>query len=412
MSRLALAAAIAALAALAAIPSAAAQRPPAEPATDRYGYQAWWASSGRCAVTPVDLSTVGVSLVPVAAGAAAAGDDGAAVLALAAPFELYGAAVTALSVSTNGLLADATGGAAEDGSDFSNDCPLPAVPQPGQGADGRVLALHDDLEIAPGGGLRSAHLEPCPRPSEALGDEPCTVVEWHDVRPAGSATAPFTVQAVLYHSSSQVALLYGPRAIADGGTVGLQRAGARDAVVAACDRPAAVHPAGDAVCFHDPRFPPDGPASDIAVVFDLEPALATPGTGAWWTFTILNRGPSPAAPVAVAAAVSPALSCSWTCEPDPDSSCTPGPVAGPLDDPSAAVAAGGALTYDLECAVAADAAGIVSVVATATPPPGWADPTPADQSAASSVAVEGPGPVFTDGFESGGPGAWSAVVGS
>jgi len=400
------------VASIAAIPSGAAQRPPAEPATDRYGYQAWWASSGHCAPTPADLSAVGVPLAPVAAGGAPAADDGAALLPLTTPFELYGAAVTALSVSTNGLLADATGGAAEDGSDFSNDCPLPAVPEPGRGADARVLALHDDLELAPGGGLLSAYLDPCPRPSEALGDEPCTVVEWRDVRPAGSATAPFTVQAVLYHSSSQVALLYGPGTIADGGTVGLQRHGARDAVVAACDSPASLDPAGDGVCIYDPRFPPGGPESDLSVAFDFEPEAVAPGSQAWWTFTVVNRGPSPAAPSPVAATVSTGLACSWTCEPDPASSCTIGPVTGPVDDPGASVAAGGALTYDLACTVAPDASGTVSVAATVAPPPGWTDPTPADQSSASSVAVELPGAIFTDGFESGDAGAWSAAVGS
>ncbi len=400
------------VASIAAVPPRAAQRPPAEPATDRYGYQAWWASSGHCAPTPVDLSAAGAPLDPVAAGAAAAGDDGAALLPLATPFELYGAAVTALSVSTNGLLADATWGAAEDGSDFSNDCPLPAVPEPGRGADARILALHDDLELAPGGGLWSAHLEPCPRPSEALGAEACTVVEWRDVRPAGSAAVPFTVQAVLYHSSSQVALLYGPGTLADGGTLGLQRAGARDAVTAACDRPAAVDPAGDAVCLFDPRFPPGGPESDLAVAFDVQPGSVAAGAPASWTFTVVNRGPSPAAPAPVAATVSSALSCSWTCEPDPASSCSPGPVTGPLDDPSASVGAGGALTYDLACTVAQDASGTVSVVATVAPPPGWADPSTADQSAASVVAVEVPGAVFSDGFESGDTGAWSAADGS
>ena len=388
----------------------AAVRPPAEPATDAFGHAAWWAPSASCTLSWVDLTASGAPLTPVAAGAGApADDDGAALLTLAAPLWLYDTTVTALAVSTNGLLADASAGGSESGADFSNDCPLPAVPEPGRGAEGRILALHDELEIAPGGGLWTAHFEHCPRPSEALGDEPCTVVEWRDMRPAGSSDPAFSFQAVLYHASAEIVLQYGAGVPAGSATIGLQADGAREAVVASCDQPA-LSPAGDAVCFYDPRFPADGPSADLAVGFDFAPPEVTPGETAAWTFTVTDRGPSPAAPTAVSAAISAGLtSCSWTCEPDAGSSCTAGPVSGPLMD-VVELRAGGAATYDLECTVDPAASGSVSIVAGAAPPAGWNDPAPGDESAVSTVTVASGSQLFADGFESGSTAAWSATV--
>jgi MYXO-CTERM domain-containing protein len=79
-----------------------------------------------------DISATGTLL--------ASGDDVTGTVALPVPFEFYGVTYNDLAVSSNGFITDLPGAT----SDFSNDCPLPAVPSSGAGSF-RIAALHDDL---------------------------------------------------------------------------------------------------------------------------------------------------------------------------------------------------------------------------------------------------------------------------
>ena len=103
-------------------------------------------SSGdpQCGFDYIDLGPTGRPLAMAPANAAA-GDDRAAVLALAAPFEFYQEPALSLVASDNGYLAVADSLEGEDGSDFSNDCGLPVRADNGAASQNRIYLYHDDL---------------------------------------------------------------------------------------------------------------------------------------------------------------------------------------------------------------------------------------------------------------------------
>lgn len=182
-------------------------------------------------------------------------DDSAAVLPLAAPFELYQSPTKALVVSGNGYLAAAGSTAEDDGSDFSNDCALPVVPDNLSARGNRIYVYHDDLRLQPGGRMRQAYFANCPR-SGMQGDEACTVVEWDGFEANGPlhSTQPLKAQAVLYHRSHGVALQYASLddSRGQGATVGLQGFDSRTGRQHSCNGDRRIRP-GHAVCFLDPR---------------------------------------------------------------------------------------------------------------------------------------------------------------
>lgn len=95
--------------------------------SDLYGYAlSTNAQSADCDYDYVDLARSGQELTLVAGHAKAAADDRVAVLELARPFELYQSPSRSLVVSEHGYLAVADPLKVEDGSEFSNDCSLPA----------------------------------------------------------------------------------------------------------------------------------------------------------------------------------------------------------------------------------------------------------------------------------------------
>ncbi len=252
MSRLpALARWIAAAVVLAAAPAALAQR--AGPGvTDTYGYAVVASPAAPCAAQFMDISSTGTAIVPTASGAAAALDDGGAVLALALPFQLYGRVASSLVVSTNGYLAMADTLAAEDGGDFSNDCPAPAIPDNANAAGTRIMAYHDELDGTGAGTLHTQHFANCPRTAASGQAEACTVVQWTDWgRVQGAGTSTF--QAVLYHGSNEIALQYAAVDSTGGAsaTIGAQDLEAGSAALASCDSAASVS-AGQAICLLAP----------------------------------------------------------------------------------------------------------------------------------------------------------------
>lgn len=236
--------------------AAALADPPREaPAQlDAYGY-AVAAAAPACPYQPVDMTSAPALALSAAEGAADASDEGAAVLDLAAPFELYGGAVPRLMVSSNGYLAAAAGAEADDGGDFSNDCPLPAAPDHVGASSARIYAYHDDL-AGPAGAVRSSYFTTCPRPAASGAAEACTVVAWTGWGRVGGAGA-LSFQAVLYHTSFEIALQYLALDASAGGSasIGAQDATATSAAVWSCNGSRALA-AGSAVCLFDPRYPP------------------------------------------------------------------------------------------------------------------------------------------------------------
>lgn len=221
---------------------------------DAYGYTVFDTSTNRCVSAPVDIKASGTPLDLVAAESSGnADDEGAAVLPLTAPFEYYGTAVEAVTASSNGYLA--LGGAvdAENGGDFSNDCPLPAVPDNASPASGRIYALHDDLAGA--GELYTEYFDNCPRPSGTSVDGACTVIQWTQWQTLGAAER-FTFQVLLYHTSAAIAVQYldVPAAALAGATLGLQNETSTSGTPISCNSAQTLSPVRG-FCAYDPRFP-------------------------------------------------------------------------------------------------------------------------------------------------------------
>lgn len=298
---------------LATVAAGAAFARTPEGQSDAYGYRMYTSNSGMCG-----FSWVSVAGSPLAFAAPFAlpgdpdpADDGGSTLVLASSFDYYGSSFASVVVSPNGYLAFADSLAREDGRDFSND-PVASVPtyafdsnSPRFAEPARVLPYHDDLRVG-GGAVRSQFFAVCPRVSEALGVEPCTVVSWEGVQRVANGEA-LTFQVVLYHQSFEIAAQY--QAVDSSGgasaSVGIQGPGARVGLPYAFDTPGALA-ASSSVCFFEPRFPPGGPSANLSVA--LLPGETPPGLG---PFTLPvhvgNLGPSPATNTTVTLTLPPGI---------------------------------------------------------------------------------------------------------
>jgi uncharacterized repeat protein (TIGR01451 family) len=139
-----------------------------------------------------------------------------------------------------------------------------------------------------------------------------------------------------------------------------------------------------------------------AVLFDLNivktgPATTTPGVpgGLVYTITVSNVGSVgevgatvtdmfPTGPNAI-------VSDSWTCSvttpgSPPITSCTPGPVAGNIND-TVTLAAGSTITYTVTATVNSMATGTLTNTATVTPPTGVPENTPADNTSSFTTIL-------------------------
>ena len=216
-------------------------------------------AGGTCGFDYIPLGQAGVPVPLVPGHAKADDDDGAALVKLRQPFEFYQLPALSLVVSGNGYLATADSLAVEDGSDFSNDCDLPARGDNPASTQNRIYVYHDDLRPRAGGAVRQAFLARCPRPSALGADEACTVVEWDGFERAGPvpSTQPLRAQAVLYHASHEIALQYASMddSRAATATIGLQGFDGRTAREASCNSSRRRTPR-QSICFFDPRHPP------------------------------------------------------------------------------------------------------------------------------------------------------------
>lgn len=223
---------------------------------DQYGYKAHDSSGAQCSYNYLDAGA-GTPLSLTAVGAATASDDGAAVVNLIAPFQLYGNSINAIVASSNGYFAAAPDLTSEDGGDFSADCPLPAIADNAAASQARVYVYHADLDGAPNGGsMYAQYYGSCPRAAESGVTEACTVLQWKNWSLLGQS-GTLNAQAVLYHTSYEVALQYASLDASQGSSasVGIQGPNATSGVAYGCN---GSHPvqAQMAVCYFDPRYPP------------------------------------------------------------------------------------------------------------------------------------------------------------
>jgi uncharacterized repeat protein (TIGR01451 family) len=215
-------------------------------------------------------------------------------------------------VSSNGYLTFAPSLAVEDGKDFSNDSTVPAIPSYASAASPppsvycappRLLPYHDDLVARPGGGVQQQYFAACPRASEALGGEPCTVIQWTNFGfPAPGNTDVFSFQAILYHRSFEIVFQTTPgdTSRGAGATIGIQDSEARRGILYAANQGGAV-PANAGICFFEPRFPVGGPRTDLVVDISVSNPTPQPGEVITYSLWVRNSGPSPATGVAVQA---------------------------------------------------------------------------------------------------------------
>lgn len=235
--------------------SASAQRAPSI-AVDRYGYAFFDSAAPECPAQAIDMSAASPLTLVASSGDYSALDEGAAVVALAVPFQLFGHPLSALVASSNGYLAAADSLAAENGADYRSACPLPAIGVNGPATQARIFVYHDDLSGEAGSGsVRNQYFATCPRPSDSGIAEACTVIDWSNWGKVG--TSGLSMQAVLYHQSWEIALQYASLDPSAGtsATVGVQDPAHDWGAAARCGGAAAI-PAPGAICLFDPRFPP------------------------------------------------------------------------------------------------------------------------------------------------------------
>jgi uncharacterized repeat protein (TIGR01451 family) len=346
-------------------------RPDVGAVPDAYGYVVVDQSDSRCAFDFIDIGVGGDAVWFTASDTAPADDDGGAVIPLGGPFELYGAALPGLVMSTNGYVAGASSLTAEAGGDFSNDPTLPSIPDNAPAAPARLLVYHSDLNaLAAAGTAYNQFFGLCPRPSESVGSEACTILQWTDWAQAGGVDT-FEFQAVLYHTSFQIVYQIRPGSSGlAGGTVGIQN---RDATDASQYRFAEVGLVADtAICFFDPRYPAGGRVADLSVFKNDKVDGIGPGAQVTYAVSVINDGPSPVYGAAVQDTLpSTLLNCTWICEFSEGSSCT-ATGSGDIDE-LADIEAGGWVDYWLTCQAAVSRGEVVNA-ATVTVPVNVIDP--------------------------------------
>jgi len=213
---------------------------------DAFGYLA----PPSCTAGYLNIDAQASQLIPQAAGADPATDEGAALLSLPLAYDFYDESHQQVMVSTNGYLAFATNTAEESGADFSNDCLFPSVPDNQPGSLKRIMPFHDDLMADSGGIMQWAHYANCPVVDSSSA---CSVIEWQDWRLTASPGS-FSFQVVLLHEPAAIVLQYDHRTPAPvSASVGFQHAGLFSGQVLACDQPT-VSLADTAVCFSNPHI--------------------------------------------------------------------------------------------------------------------------------------------------------------
>ena len=226
-------------------------------------------------------------------------DDGAATVALTQAFNFYGTAYTSLRVSSNGYISTLAG---DSGGDLSNDSPLPVTPSTGGGA--RIYPYHDDLVVDATGQVYHQFFATSPVNNISGGTEPCTIIQWHNMRQfGGSVSTGEGFEVILFHTSGEIRFQYsavvnltGASATLgiqnDGATIGLMY-GSNTAGLATSTRAISLYapPAAPAITSTAPATAAVGflytytvtATGSPAPTFSINPNPATQGSG-WLTW--------------------------------------------------------------------------------------------------------------------------------
>lgn len=225
---------------------------------DSFGYTRADNTSSQCRFQAVDMSARPF-LTPVAASDTVGAFDDGAVSNLSLgpnPFDYYGQSFSQLQMSTNGYLSTSQN---DGGGSFANSCGIYST-----GPDNGILqALHDDLVVQPGGGLRHAYFSTCPRvPDVGSTTQGCTVFEWRNMgQYTDSDTAPVgnaVIQAILYDQSYEIVYQYltGLNDSGSSATIGIQDTSESVRNQYSCNTDNA--PTNRSVCFYHPSAQPAG----------------------------------------------------------------------------------------------------------------------------------------------------------
>ena len=220
---------------------------------DTFGYTFFDELEAECTQAFTDISGTGTVVTFTPSAGFPADDDGGAAITLMEPFEFYGTSTTSVVMSSNGYLAFDTDLTGDNGGDFSEDCPLPAIPAPAPGTPFRAMAFHDDLSGEGVGTAYNEYFPVCPRAGESGGNESCTIFQW-DGWGFFNGTDFYDFQVILYHQSFELVYEIDPAAGVGDPTIAIQNLAATDQLTFQCDAPALAGP--KSICFFEPRFPP------------------------------------------------------------------------------------------------------------------------------------------------------------
>ena len=114
--------------------------------------------------------------------------------------------------------------------------------------------------------------------------------------------------------------------------------------------------------------------ADLSITVSDGVTSAVPGQGLTYSLVVRNvSGPDAVVGATVQDTFPAPLACLWTCQGVGGASCTPGQIAGNIND-TVVLPVGSTLTYTAVCDIDADATGTLSNSATVTAPPGISDP--------------------------------------
>lgn len=236
-----------------------------EVASDTFGN-----TLGACDKQFIDISNTGtdLNLIPVSSNYPAQ-DDGVAAVSLTQPFNFYGQTISGLYLSTNGYISIDPN---EDGSDFDNDCPLPATPNQGSSM-ARILPLHDDLIVQ---NIFHQHFTSCPRPANPDDDLACDVFMYKGVDRYDSddpTVENFDFEAILYPAIGLWVYQYdGVGYKPETSSIGIQNNNATDGAAYACNTADSIN-SQEAVCVYHKDFP-DTSGGDVSKLYLETPVLA------------------------------------------------------------------------------------------------------------------------------------------
>lgn len=118
--------------------------------------------------------------------------------------------------------------------------------------------------------------------------------------------------------------------------------------------------------------------ADLSIVISDGTTSAVPGEDLTYTLVVRNlAGPDDVVGATVQDTFPSSLDCLWTCQGVGGASCTPGQLAGNIND-TVVLPSGSTLTYTAVCEIDADATGTLSNTASVTPPPSITDPNPSN----------------------------------